>query len=217
MLDIRFIRESPKVIKESQKKRGLDEKDVDLVISLDEKWRSLKQEVDSLRAERNRISERINEAKKQGKKIEDIIKKAKLIPEEIRAKEGEMLKADEQKKAILESMPNIVDKSVPVGDASHNKVIETHGKPTKHKFPSKGHEELLLALDQLDMERAAKATGARFYYLKGDIARMNYAIISFALDHLRKKGFTVMQPPYMLKKEALKGAIPLSAFEEMKI
>lgn len=215
MIDIKVIRENPKIVKESQKKRGLDEKDVDLILELDEKWRSLKQEADNLRAERNRISQDINEAKKKGQKTDALIKKAKELPEEISKKEAELAKTEEKKNSILENIPNIVDKSVPVGGEEKNKVIEVIGKPKKFSFQPKGHEELLVSLDQLDVERAAKVSGARFYYLKRDLARLNYAIISFALDFLRKKGFILMQPPYMLKKEALKGAIPLAAFEEM--
>lgn len=215
MLDMRFIRDNPKIAKESQKKRGLDEKEIDQVIELDGRWKVLKQEIDSLRAERNKISEKINEAKKQGKKIDDIIKKAKSLPEEIKIKEEDMAKVEGKRKLVLENIPNIVDKSVPVGDASKNKVLQTFGKASKPKFRLKGHEEILLALDQLDIERAAKVAGARFYYLKRDLVSMNYAIINFALDFLRKKGFILMQPPYMLKKDALKGAIPLLAFEEM--
>ena len=108
MLDIKLIRDNPKIVKESQKKRGLDDKEVDIILELDEKWRKLKQEVDGLRAERNRISERINEAKKQGKPINEIIKKAKELPEEIKEKEEEMNKIEGKKNSILENLPNLI-------------------------------------------------------------------------------------------------------------
>jgi len=215
MIDIRLLRENPKALKESQKKRGLNEKEIDGLIELDEKWRSLKLETDDLRAQRNKVSQSINEARKQGKKIDDLVKKAKELPEKVARNEEELKSVEEKKNNILESIPNIVDKSVPVGDASKNKVLEVIGKPKKLNFEPKGHEELLVSLDQLDIERAAKVAGARFYYLKRDIAMMNYALISFTLDHLRKKGLIVMQPPYMLNQEALKGAVTLCAFEEM--
>lgn len=215
MLDIRFIREHPEKVRENQKKRGLDPKEVDLILELDEKWRKLKQESDDLRSERNKISEKINEAKKEGKKVEEVINKARAIPEKIKKLEEEMLGVDEKRKGILEKLPNMLDKSVPIGDASKNKVIEKVGKAKKKSFKLKGHEEILTALDQLDIERAAKVSGARFYYLKGDLVRLNLGIIRFAIDFLNKKGFTPIHPPYMIKKSSLQGAIPLSTFEEM--
>ena len=101
-----------------------------------------------------------------------------------------------------------------MGDESKNKVIEKVGKAKKIAY-AKGHEELLLTLEQLDIERAGKVAGARFYYLKNDIVKLNYAIINFALDLFRKKGFILMQPPYMLRRDALKGALNLATFEEM--
>jgi len=182
MLDINLVREKPGLVKESQKKRGLSEKEVDIILVLDEKWRKLKQEVDELRAERNKISSKINESKKQGKKVDDLIKKAKELPEEIKNKENELTKVEEERMTVLENIPNIVDKSVPVGDATKNKVTKVFCKPKKLKFTPKGHEDLLINLDQLDIERAAKVSGSRFYYLKKDLVKLNYAIINFILD-----------------------------------
>ena len=215
MIDINLIRENPSLVKESQKKRGLNEKEVDIILALDEKWRKLKQEVDELRAERNKISSKINESKKQGKKVNDLIKKAKELPEGIKNKENELTKVEEERMNVLENIPNIVDKSVPVGDDTKNKVIKVFYKSKKLKFTPKGHEDLLTNLDQLDIERAAKVSGSRFYYLKRDIVKLNHAIINFTLDFLRKKNFILIQPPYMINKEALKGSITLSSFEEM--
>jgi len=215
MLDVKIIREKPGIVKESQKKRGLDAKEIDVLLELDEKWRLLKQETENIRSERNKISEKINETKKHGKDVDDIIRKARILPKKLEEKEKELLELEEKRKFILENLPNIVDKSVPLGDASKNKVIESFGKPKKYKFALKGHEEILTALDCLDIERAGKVSGARFYYLKGDIVKLNYAIINFALDFLRGKEFILMQPPYMLNRKALNGALTLSAFEEM--
>jgi len=215
MLDINLIRENPKVVKDSLRKRGLDEKEIDRLSRLDTEWRETKQETDNLRAERNKTSERINEAKKKGEDISVILKRAKEIPVKIEEKEKHLDKLEKERIFILENIPNLVDKSVPVGDASKNKVLEKFGKIKKKNFKVKGHEEILLALDQLDVERAAKVSGARFYYLKRDLVKLNQALINFALDSLRKKGFVLMQPPFMLRREVLKGAITLSAFEEM--
>ncbi|MGB9707968.1 MAG: serine--tRNA ligase [Candidatus Pacearchaeota archaeon] len=215
MLDIKLIRDKPKEVEESLKRRGLDIKDIDVLLELDKKWRDLKQETEVLRAERNKISERINEAKKQDKKIDDIIKRAREIPKKIEEREKELLQVEKKREELLEKLPNIVDKSVPVGSADKNKILKVIGEPRKFDFKIKGHEELLVSLNCLDIERAAKVAGARFYYLKRELVKLNQALINYALDFLAKKGFTLVQPPYMLRKEALKGALNFAAFEEM--
>ncbi|MFA5176346.1 MAG: serine--tRNA ligase [Candidatus Nanoarchaeia archaeon] len=214
MLDVKLIRENPSLVKDSLKKRGMDVNQIDEFLEIDVNWKRIKQETEELRAERNKTSIKINEAKKQGKSIEDLIKKTREIPLQIQEKEKELNILEARREEILENLPNIIDKSVPVGDATKNKVINVFGKPKKFKFPVKGHEELLLNLDCLNMEKAAKVAGARFYYLKRDLVKLNFAIMNFALDFLNKKGFILMQPPYMLNKNSLKGALPLAAFEE---
>ena len=215
MLDIKLIRENPKTVKESQKRRGLDEKEVDSVLDLDKSWRILKEEVDSLRAKRNKISQQINETKKAGKSADKLLKEAKEIPKQLEDKETQMSQLKEQRDAVLREIPNIIDKSVPTGDASKSKVLKEYGKIKKSSFTHKDHADILIPLGLLDIEKASEVAGSRFYYLKGDLVRLNFAIISFALDLLRKKGFTLIQPPYMLRREILAGAIPLTAFEEM--
>jgi seryl-tRNA synthetase len=215
MLDIELFRTKPEIIRESQKKRNLPIEPVNQVSDLDNHWREVLQKLEKLKHSRNIASENINKMKKAGKSAEAEIKKVKKIVDEIQVlgKEAEEFKA--KRDELLMDIPNIADKSVPVGDVSKNKLLRKWGKPKKYNFKLKGHEELGEALDIIDVERAAKAAGARFYYLKGDLVRLNYAIISFALDLLKKKGFTLMQPPYMLHRDVLSGAIPLSAFEEM--
>lgn len=213
MLDPKFIRENEKEVKESLKKRGLDSKDIDLFLELDKKWRALKQEVDNLRAERNKISEKINKAKKEKKNVDDLIKRAKEIPKKLEKEEKELLTIEQKREEIYEKIPNLVDKSVPIG--TKGKILGIVGKPKKFGFEIKGHEDLLVALDCLDIERAAKVSGARFYYLKRELVKLNQALINYALNFLTKKGFIAIQPPYMLRKEALKGALNFAAFEEM--
>ena len=216
MLDPKLLRDNPKAVKESIKKRGMPVEQVDAWLHLDSRVKELKMKNDGLRHSRNVISQKINEYKKIGdeKAAKDAIKEAQELPEKIKKIDSEISESEAKLKEIGMNMPNILDKSVPVGDASKNKTIYVSGKPKKI-VNAKGHEELLVALDQLDLERAAKVSGARFYYLKNEIARLNYAIISFALDFLRKKKFVLVQPPYMLKREALEGALPFAAFEEM--
>jgi len=215
MLDIKLIRENPSIVKESQKKRGLDEKEIDKVLEQDKKWRDKKEEVDKLRAKRNSISKEISEAKKAGKNADSLFKEAKEIPVLLEKEEKEMQHLKEKRDSILKEIPNIVDKSVPVGDVSKNKVVLEHGKAKKHSFEAKDHADILEALNLLDTKKASEVAGSRFYYLKGDIVKLNFAIINFALDFLKKKGFTLIQPPYMLRKSALEGALNLGAFEEM--
>ena len=215
MLDIKLIREHPVIIKESQKKRNLPIDIIDEILSLDKKWRELKEEVDNLRNKRNKISEEINKAKKEGKKIDNIIKEAKEIPKLLEQKEKSMNELKEQRNSILKEIPNLVDKSVPIGDASKNKTLKVYGKPKKHSFKLKDHADILESLNILDTKKASEVTGSRFYYMKGDLVKLNLAIINFALDFLNKRKFTLIQPPFMLRKESLSGAIPLGAFEEM--
>ena len=216
MLDPKLLREKPKEVKESLKKRGLDAHLIDEWTHLDSRLKDLRQEGDELRHERNIISQKINEYKKLGdeKSVKDSIKKAQELPDKIKKIDAEIIETEIKLNEIASNLPNLVDKSVPVGDASKNKVLKVFGKPKKIA-DAKGHEEILNALDQIDIERAAKVSGARFYYLKGDLVKLNYAIMNFAIDFLRKKGFILVQPPYMLKKEALEGALPFAAFGEM--
>ncbi len=215
MLDIKLIRENPQIVEESQKKRNQPIGDVKKVLEIDKKWRELKEEVDGLRSRRNKISEEINKAKKERKEIEEFLNEAKKIPKLLEEKEKLMNELKEQRDSILKEIPNIVDKSVPIGEAKKNKIIKIHGKPKKQKFAIKDHADLLESLDLLDTKKASQIVGSRFYYLKRDLVKLNYAIINFALDYLNKKGFILIQPPFMLRKDALAGAIPLTAFEEM--
>lgn len=215
MIDIKLIREHPEIVKESQKKRALSIEDIDKVLKFDKEWRKLKEEVDSLRSQRNKISQEINEAKKRGKKADDLLKKAKEIPKLLEEKEKSLSELKEKRDSLLKEIPNIVDKSVPTGDISKNKVIKEFGKIKKLDFTPRDHADILEFLNLLDTKKAGEVAASRFYYLKGDLVRLNYAIINFALDFLKKKGFTLIQPPYMLRKEALEGALPLSAFGDM--
>ncbi|MBI2629094.1 serine--tRNA ligase [Candidatus Pacearchaeota archaeon] len=222
MLDINLIRKNPEIVKQSQKKRGLAEGDIDKILKLDKEWRELKEEVDNLRSKRNKVSERINQAKKEKKpsnQINQLIEEARKIPQLLAEKEKEESEKKQARDNILKDIPNIIDKSVPVGDASKNKTIKAYGKPKKLKsktgFKPKDHADILESLELLDTKKASEVAGSRFYYLKGDLVKLNFAIINFALDFLRNKKFILIQPPYMLRREILEGALPLTSFEEM--
>ncbi len=215
MLDIELFRENSEVVMDSQKKRGMPTEHVEEVIRLDEEWREHLQKAEKLKHERNIVTEKINQLKKDGKSVAAEIKKTKELVDELKKADGSADIAKVMRDKVLMEIPNIVDKSVPVGDATKNKTVKVWGKIPQFNFPVKSHAEIGEKLDIIDTARAAKVAGARFYYLKGDLVRLNFAIISFALDYLKKKGFTLVQPPFMLRRDALEGAIPLAAFEEM--
>lgn len=215
MLDIELFRTKPEIIRESQKKRNLPIESVNQIIDLDDHWREVLQKLEKLKHSRNVASENINKMKKAGKSAEAEIKKVKKIVDEIQVlgKEAEEFKA--KRDELLLEIPNIPDRDVPVGkDETENKEIKKIGKPTKFTFAPKHHQDILEALDCLDMEQAANVAGARFYYLKGPIVKLNQALLNFALDFLTQKGFRPIQPPYMLNRKAMSGAVHISAFED---
>lgn len=215
MLDISLFRKNPEVVKDSLTKRGMEPLVVDEVVKLDLEWREKLKHVEELKHKRNVVSEQINLEKKAGRDAADKIAEMKEVAAQIGRLDSEINRLKEKRDELLMNIPNLVDKSVPVGkDETENKQIKKWGKITKPKFPLIGHEELATKLDLLDVKKAGEVAGARFYYLKGDLARLNYALISFTLDFLRKKGFVVLQPPYMLNRKALEGAITLATFED---
>ncbi len=211
MIDIKLIREKPELVRESLKKRVMNEKVVDELLALDEEWRNLKKQVDELRSQRNKISEEINLAKKSKEQITDLVREARDIPKNLIEKEKRISQLEKKRLEIWKNIPNLVDKSVPAGLGEKNKVLKKYGKTKKHE---KGHAEIMESLDLIDTEKAGKVAGARFYYLKNELVKLNFAIINFAVDFLIKKGFIPIQTPYMLNRKALEGAITLDAFEE---
>ena len=208
MIDIKLIRENPELVRKNIKKKFQDEKIflVDKVKRLDERWRKLKYEEDNLRSERNKISEQINQIKKQKKDASKLIKKARAIPKKIERVREKRKKLEGEIKQIMYDIPNIIHKSVPIGkDDSKNVEIKKIGKAKKFNFPIKGHVELGEKLGMLDFDTSAKVSGKGFYYLKGDLALLNIALISFARDYMLKKGFEYVEPPLMIREEILKG------------
>lgn len=217
MLDIRIIRENPDAVRSNLAKRNDQEvlKLYDELLVADREWRRLFTEVGSLRAARNRVTEEIARIKRQGLDASDKIKEAEEIPRRIKALESEMEARRKRMDEILMRLPNIMDDSVPYGkDDTENVVIRSWGKPREMPFSPKDHIDLAMQLDLVDLERAAKVAGARFYYLKNDLVRLNYALIRYGLDFLVSRGFTPYQPPYMMKRKVLEGAVSLSDFED---
>jgi seryl-tRNA synthetase len=217
MIDIRILRENPEIIKANITKKGqLDKlKLVDDFQAKDAIWRKLKGEADNLRAERNKVSQQINEAKKAGKDAAALLKEAKDIPAKIAEKEAEMAKLEEENLLILGKLPNIMWKDVPVGkDGSDNPTIKKWGKIPEFDFPAKGHVEILEALGVADFEAAARVSGNGFYYLKGDFARLSQALIRYATDMMAKKGYTYIEPPLMLNEKSIFASMDKSAIEQ---
>ncbi|MEA3203401.1 MAG: seryl-tRNA synthetase [Thermoplasmata archaeon] len=216
MLDIRLLRETPDVVKADLRKRGRDGAVVDQVRALDQAWRDGLKRMEELRAERNRSGKLVAEAKKAGQDAAPVLARMAQVGDELKRLEAEVPAAEKQRDTLLRSIPNLMHPSVPVGkdDGENVEVRAWGGKPT-HAFPAKSHVDLLESLDIADLERAARAAGARFAYLKGDLVLMGRALEMFALQRLAAKGFTAIEPPYMLRREAVEGAVDLADFESV--
>jgi len=218
MLDIKLIRENPEAVRKDLKKRGDSEKLswLEELIEKDKQWRGLVVETDKLKAERNKLSEEIGKMKKSGKDAGTLLKQAAEIPEKIKENDKRISELSERTNWILMRLPNILHESVPVGkDDSENVELRKWGKIPKFKFTPKDHQDLLLPLGLMDVERAAKTSGARFYFLRGDLVRMNYALMNYALDFLKKKGFTAIQPPYLINRKSYEGVVDFRDFESV--
>jgi seryl-tRNA synthetase len=217
MLEMRFIREHPDVVKADLKRRGSDEKIgwVDDLLQKDEKWRLLQGEANALRQKRNRLTEQIAKLRKEGRDATEIVREAETIPDGIRDYERQTEELRESINQILMQLPNVMHESVPSGkDENDNVEIRRWGTLPRFSFRPLDHIDLGLKLDLIDLERAARAAGARFYYLKNELVRLNYALISFALDFIKRIGYTIIQPPYLLRRDILSGAVALSDFED---
>ena len=220
MLDIKFVRENPDVVKENIRKKFQDQKIpmVDEVIALDQENRNIKQEVESLRANKNKISKQIGALMAQGKKEEaEEVKKevaasgAKI--DELSAREKEV---EEKIKTIMMTIPNIIDPSVPVGkDDSENVEIERFGEPVVPDYEVPYHAEIMESFDGLDLDSARKVAGNGVYYLMGDIARIHSAVISYARDFMINKGFTYCVPPFMIRSDVVTGVMSFAEMDAM--
>ncbi len=216
MLDVKFIREHEKEVKENTKKRLGSSDIVEHFLKKDKRLRDLQEELDKLRHSRNKISEEINSAKKSGDKslFQKKIKEAQELPEKIKKCEEEYSKLEQETRESLLKIPNIMEKNVPLGkDASHNKVLRVVGK-AKKIINAKNHVELIENLKIGDFEKSASVSGKGFYYIEKELALLNLALIRFAVESLVKKGYIYVEGPIMLKKEVLDAALDTKAFED---
>ena len=217
MIDLKFLRENPDIVKENIKKKFQDHKLplVDEVIELDEQARSAQQEADALRANRNSISKQIGALMGQGKKDEAMALKEQVSKDAARLAELEEQEIDLQEKItrIMMTIPNIIDPSVPIGkDDSCNVEIEKFGEPVVPDFEIPYHTDIMDRFHGIDLDAAGKVAGNGFYYLMGDIARVHSAVISYARDFMIDRGFTYCVPPFMIRSNVVTGVM---SFDEM--
>jgi len=215
MLDIRVIREHPEIVRKDLKKRGDLEKlrMLDNLIEYDKQWRKLLTEVNEMRHRRKVVTTEIASLKKRGEDASKQMEEAKTIPQEIRKLEKHVREYKEKVDRILLRLPNILHESVPFGkDETENVVAKRVGKPPEFDFKPKSHVEIALDLDLIDFDRAAKVAGHGFYYLKGDLARLDYAIMNYTIDFLRKRGYTLIEPPFMMRKKPYLGVTDMEFF-----
>jgi len=215
MLDPKLIKEKPEIIRNMLKSRAV-QFDLDALIESDQKRREFIIKTDDLRKKKNQIAVIISEKKKGGEDISPILAEMKNISNELTKLESEQENVENKYLKLASTIPNLVHESVPIGmDDSANEEIKKWGDIPKFDFKIKDHIDISEDLNLVDLERAAKVAGARFYYLKNDLVRLNQALIHFGLDFLAEKGYSLVQPPYMINRESMEGAVIAEDFEEV--
>lgn len=220
MIDIKFLRENPDIVKENIKKKFQDSKLalVDEVIELDAQSRAIKSEADSLRANRNKVSKEIGALMAQGKKEEAMAAKSKVTEFSERLAECEKLEAEYAEKVtkIMMIIPNIIDPSVPIGkDDSENVEVTKYGEPVVPEFEVPYHTDIMERFNGIDLDAARNVAGNGFYYLMGDIARLHSACISYARDFMIERGFTYCVPPFMIRSNVVTGVMSFAEMDAM--
>ena len=218
MLDIQLIRQDPSFIRNNLKRRGNPEYItlLDTLIKDDQQWRSTLSQLNDLRHTKKNLTLEIANLKKNNRDVSDKIAIVSNLSYEIRLLEETVQSLEVRTRQALMRLPNLLHSSVPYGiDDTENVEVRRWGEPPKFNFSPKSHIELLTTLNLIDTERAAKVSGAGFYYLKGDLVLLDLAIQRFAIDFLRKEGFTILSPPLMLKRKPYEGVTDLGDFESV--
>ncbi len=217
MLDIKFVRENVELVKENMKRKNREDLDiVDSVLKKDSAWRKLKYDEDSLRSERNKISEEIANLKKAGENVEDKLKKAKEIPGKIADIQEKRRRLELEIRKIMMKIPNIMDASVPLGkDDSENVEIAKFGENKIPSFEIPHHADIAARLGGLDLESSRRTSGHGFYFMKGKIAELHSALLTYARDFMVKKGYKYCIPPVMIRKEVVEGVQSFEETDEM--
>jgi seryl-tRNA synthetase len=215
VLDPKLIKENPQVIRDMLKARSVDF-DLDALIKFDQKRREFIVKTDELRKKKNQIALEISQKKKEGKDTSDILIEMKKFSAELVKFELEQETVENRYSELALTIPNLIHKSVPIGaDKGANKEIRKWGTVPNFDFKINDHIDISENLDLVDLERAAKVAGSRFYYLKNDLVRLNQSLIHYALDFLAKKEYSLVQPPYMINRESMEGAVIADDFEEV--
>jgi len=225
MLDIKFIRENPDIVKENIKKKFQDEKLplVDQVIALDAENRAAISEAQELRTARNTLSKQIGKLMGMAKKDPSKLEEAEKVKAQVKAQSDELIAAEAKEKEldekilkIMMTIPNIIDASVPVGkDDSENVEVERFGEPVVPDFPVPYHTEIMESFNGIDLDAARRVAGNGFYYLMGDIARLHSAVIAYARDFMIDRGFTYVIPPYMIRSDVVTGVMSFAEMDSM--
>ena len=216
MLGIHMFRDNHELVRADHDKRGLSHDKIDQVIHFDQLWLSLQHQTNQLRQKKNTAAKGISEAKKSGDeaKAQAILAEVASLGKEISALEEKTQEALEQRDSLRMSIPNILHDSVPQGeDESGNTTHSVHGNKPEFNFKPKTHNEIISINNWVDLKRAAKITGSRFYFLKGDLARLELALQTYAVDFIRQRDYTFVQPPVMMNRQAYEGVTDLSDFE----
>ena len=220
MLDIKFVRENPEIVKQNIRNKFQDKKLplVDEVLELDKRNREIKQEVEALRAERNKLSKEIGGLMKPGKKeeAEEVKRQVAASADRINELSAEEAEVEEKLKTNMMVIPNIIDPSVPIGkDDSENVEIERFGEPVVPDFEIPYHTEIMESFNGIDLDSARKVAGNGFYYLMGDIARLHSAVIAYARDFMINRGFTYCVPPFMIRSNVVTGVMSFAEMDSM--
>ena len=220
MLDLRFVRENPEIVKQNIRNKFQDAKLplVDEVIELDEENRKVKKEADDLRASRNKISKQIGALMGQGKKeeAEEVKKQVTAASDHLAELEEKEKDLEERIKKIMMTIPNIIDPSVPIGkDDSENVEVQKYGDPVVPDFEIPYHTEIMERFNGIDLDSARRVAGNGFYYLMGDIARLHSAVIAYARDFMIDRGFTYCVPPFMIRSDVVTGVMSFAEMDAM--
>jgi seryl-tRNA synthetase len=218
MLDIKLIRENPELVKANLAKRGNPEalQMLEELITIDKDWRLNLTKLNELRHDRKMMTIEIAKLKKAGKEATDEFTKAQDVDVKIKLMEKQVTEQEQKTHDYLLRLPNLLDASVPLGkDDKDNVQVKTWGNIPQFNFEVKNHIDLALNLDLIDMERAGKVSGSRFFYLKNEVAMLDMALMSFAIEELSQKGYTPIIPPYLMKREAYEGVTALGDFEDV--
>jgi seryl-tRNA synthetase len=216
MLDPRLLKENPQLIDAMLKKRNMHDFPLDELVNLDKRRRELIVETQELRRRKNIVSESIAVKKKANQDVASELAQMKEVSIQLGTADLEMVQVEQRFVRLMMTLPNLLHESVPVGAGEKdNRIVRQRGAPRKLEFNPRDHVDIATYLDQVDLERAAKVSGARFYFLKNELVKMNYALVQFALDFLSSRGYVPLQPPYMIREQPMSGAVILGDFHDV--